>query len=513
MSQTSQGHAAHTSLFTSNRSRRVVFTRICIGLWNSPTLTTWGRQLVSALRMVALTPLMLTRFNRTELACWFLFGTVNLLGDLVFTRLQAIFARMIAIALGGASDLSPIIRPGEKRGDGSPNWRMIYQLYATLGTIQVLFSFLLTAIALIIGQLSLRHLLRDYSDPRIIWVTFYVFIISSFLIFNFSKFGVALEGLNKVALTNRLNMIFDLLSLLSGMVALTVGGSILTLALVMQVFVLLGGLRGWLLLRTVDGGVMRGAPGYGMNRQILAWAWPPAWKGLISQFASYGVVQMSGIVLANNANVAMVGSYLFALRIYSMIQQFATAPSLSQTPVFSRLLSEGRLADLRERMLSRIRTGLLLFGSIALAAAVFATPILSMIKSRTPFIPTDSWLLLCFFALAQIINQQAASIAGLGNNILFYRENSVAAIITVLLLFFCARFSSMNAIIAMSFLPYLIILGLRPVKTGARLLQIKTENFTARTLLWPVSGYVIGSLLILSFHFAPDLSHVLPGPR
>jgi hypothetical protein len=497
MSQASERCAGHTSPLLQNCSKRQVFISICVTLWNSSTLTTWGRQLVSALRLVALTPLMLTRLNRTELACWFLFGAVNLSGDLVFTRLQAIFARMIAIALGGASDLSPIMRPGEKRGDGSPNWPMIYRLYGTLGTIQAVFSFLLTAVAFIIGQLSLRHLLQDYSDSGMIWATFYVFTISSFFIFNFSKFTVALEGLNKVALTNRLNMIFDLLSLLAGMIALTMGGSILTLALVMQAFVILGGLRGWLLLRIVDGGVMRGAAGYGMDRQVLVWAWPPAWKGLITQFASYGVVQMSGIMLANNANATMVGSYLFALRIYSMIQQFATAPFMSQVPIFSRLLSEGRLVDLRERMLRRIRTGLLLFGSIALAAAVLATPILSLIKSRTPFIPTDSWLLLCFFALAQVINQQAPAIAGLGNNILFYREQSVAAIVTVLLLAFCARFASMNEIIAMSFLPYLVILGLRPLKTGARLLQIETQTLTARALLWPVIGYLIGSLVIL----------------
>jgi hypothetical protein len=505
MSQSSERYAGITSLFTQNYSKRELFKSICVGLWNSPTVTTWGRQLISALRLIALTPLLLTRLNHTELACWYLFGAVNLFGDLVFTRLQSIFSRMIAIALGGASDLSPIMRPGEKRGDGSPNWPMVYRLYATLGTIQAVFSFLLTAVAFVIGAVSLRHLLQDYPNPGMIWTTFYVFTISSFLIFNFAKFGVALEGLNQLALTNRLHVIFDLLSLLSGVIALALGGSILTLALVMQAFVLLGGLRGWLLLRTVDGGVMRGAPGYGMDRQILIWAWPPAWKGFISQFASYGVVQMSGIILANHANAGMVASYLFALRIQSMIQQFASAPFMSQLPVFSRLLSEGRLAELRERMLKRIRTVLTLFGAIALTAAVLAAPVLWVIKSRTPFIPADSWLLLCLFTLGQVINQQAPAVAGIGNYMVFYREQLVAAIVTVLLLTFCGRFAGMNGIIAMSFLPYLLILGLRPLKVGASLLQIEAKTLTARALLWPVVGYLIGSLVILLVYFASDL--------
>ena len=507
MSESSEPYAGYASVLTRGRSKRELLKSIGINLWNSPTLTTWGRQLVSALRLVALTPLLLTRLNHTELACWYLFGAVNLFGDLVFTRLQALFSRMIAIALGGANDLSPILRPGEKRGDGSPNWPMIYRLYATLGTIQAVFSFLLTAIAFAIGVISLNHLLQGYPNPGMIWTTFYVFTVSSFLIYNFSKFGVALEGLNKLALANRLHVIFDLLSLLSGVIALAFGGSILTLALIMQAFVLLGGLRGWLLLRMVDGGVMRGAPGYGLDRQILVWAWPPAWKGFISQFASYGVVQMSGIILANHANAAMVASYLFALRIQSMIQQFASAPFVSQTPLFARLLSEGRLAELRERILRRIRMVLLILAGIALTAAVLAPLVLLAIKSKTPFIPVDSWLLLCLLTLGQVINQQAPAAAALGNNVLFYREQSVAAIVTVLLLAFFGRFASMNVIIAMSFLPYQLIMGLRPLKVGAKLLQIKTETLTAKALLWPVLAYLAGSVVILSVYFAMGWSN------
>ncbi len=151
-------------------------------------------------------------------------------------RLHTIFSRMIAIALGGATDLSPIMRPGEKRGDGSPNWATIYRLYATLGTIQAVFSFLLTAVAFTIGLFSLQHLLQGYPIPARSGRPFTCSRISSFLIYNFSKFGVALEGLNKVALTNRLNMIFDLLSLVSGVLVLTMGGNILSLSLVMQAF-------------------------------------------------------------------------------------------------------------------------------------------------------------------------------------------------------------------------------------------------------------------------------------
>lgn len=473
-----------------------------MSLWNSPTLTTWGRQLVSALRLFAVTPLLLTRLDHTELASWYLFGAVNLFGDLVFTRLQALFSRMIAIALGGATDLSPITRPGEKRGDGTANWSMIYRLYATLGTIQLVFSFLLTGIGFVIGQISLGHLLEGYPNPGTVWATFYVFTASSFLIYNFSKFGVALEGLNKLALANRLHVIFDLLSLIAGAVALSLGGSILTLALVMQVFVLLGGLRGWLLLRTVERGVMRKAPGYGLDRQILRWAWPPAWKGFISQFASYGVVQMSGIILANHAHATMVASYLFALRIQSMLQQFATAPFMSQVPFFSRLLSEGRLAELRERTLGRTRSVLFLFGAMALVIALLAGPALWIIKSKTPFIPMESWLLLCFLTLGQLINQQAPAAAALGNNQLFYWEQSIAAVVTVSLLAFAGSVAGINAIIAMSFLPYLLILGLRPLKVGANLLQITVRSLTVRALLWPVIGYLIGSALVWLVYFS-----------
>jgi hypothetical protein len=167
------------------------------------------------------------------------------------------------------------------------------------------------------------------------------------------------------------------------------------------------------------------------------------------------------------------------------------------------------LAELRERMLSRTRYVLMLFGAMALCTALLAGPMLWIIKSKTPFVPVESWLLLCFLTLGQLINQQAPAAAALGNNQLFYWEQSVAAIVTVSLLAFTGKVANVNGFIAMSFLPYLLILGLRPLKVGAKLLQITPRSLTVKALLWPVLGYIIGSLVIILIYQGLGLSHHL----
>jgi hypothetical protein len=134
---------------------------------------------------------------------------------------------------------------------------------------------------------------------------------------------------------------------------------------------------------------------------------------------------------------------------------------------------------------------------MALCTALLAGPMLWIIKSKTPFIPIESWLLLCFLTLGQLINQQAPAAAALGNNQLFYWEQSAAAIVTVSLLTFTGRFADVNGIITMSFVPYLVILGLRPIKVGAKLLQITPRSLTVKALLWPVLGYIGGGLVVV----------------
>ena len=84
------------------------FSCIIVWLWESPTFMKWGNQGVKSLRFLLVTPLILTRFNETEIAAWYLFSSLNVFASIVSQRLGMTFSRMFAFAMGGSDDLSPI---------------------------------------------------------------------------------------------------------------------------------------------------------------------------------------------------------------------------------------------------------------------------------------------------------------------------------------------------------------------------------------------------------------------
>ena len=79
-----------------------------VWLWHSPTFTTWGNYATQSLRLLLVTPLILTRFNETEIAAWYLFASLNFFGAVVSSRLGLTFSRMFSFAMGGADNLAPI---------------------------------------------------------------------------------------------------------------------------------------------------------------------------------------------------------------------------------------------------------------------------------------------------------------------------------------------------------------------------------------------------------------------
>ena len=96
-------------------------------LWNSPTFTTWGNYGIQSLRLLLVTPLILTRFDETEIAAWYLFASLNFFGTIIGQRLGLTFSRMFAFAMGGASNLAPI--KGAREQENEVSFSLIFLLF------------------------------------------------------------------------------------------------------------------------------------------------------------------------------------------------------------------------------------------------------------------------------------------------------------------------------------------------------------------------------------------------
>lgn len=421
-------------------------------LWNSPTFTTWGGQLTQALRFLAVTPLLITSFSEFEIAAWYLFGSLNLFGDIVTQRLGLTFSRMFSFAMAGSDDLSPITQSSSNKVNtsSSPNWELMLKLFSTLGSLKAISAVLTSAIAFLMGAYSLKNIAGGTPDELKIWIAFVVMLTTGTVATMFKGYWVALQGMNYVSLLNRWNIIFSLASIIIGFIALSLGAGIVMLAIAMQLFVPIQIVTTRYLLRKVEEGRFKGAKGYGWDRRILRWAWSPLWKGFISQVSNIGVLQLSGVILTKYGSVESVASYMFSLRLMTVITMTAQAPFTSQMPKFARLMASGSLKNLITQIQNRTCVSVMIMVVGCIIVGLIGPWALGLIESKVEILGAVPWMLLLFYFILERFNMFNLVVCGIGNNIVLFWRQAIAGLISLLgMIMLIPSYGALGAIIAM----------------------------------------------------------------
>ncbi len=449
------------------------YVRLCSWLWHSPTFTTWGNYVVQSMRLVLITPFILTRFDETEIASWYLFASLNFFGMIMSQRMGLTFSRMFAFAMGGASNLAPIKGKREMENEGKPNWNAFERAYGTIGSLNLVIAWLNVLVAFGMGWFGLGNLLQGYEAKGVIWLAFALMQGTALLTFVFQHYQLALQGMNYVALVNRWGVIFGIASCLAGSLSLYLGGGLITLVVVMQLFSIAGIFRNWFLLKAVEGGRVALFRGFGFDREVFGWAWEPTWKGLVAQFGQSGSVQLTAILYTSYATKGEVASYLFALRMMQMMTQISHAPFGAIQPLMSRLISMGDMLQLRRIIMRRGLLTLILYIVGVAVAGLCLPPLLEVIGSQVQFPPVYQWLTFGSLMFVIRFDVLCASVSTLGNEMVFYWETAIAALVSVCLAFWVKDEWGLYGPILASLLPTVLILNIGPYRKAVSILGEK----------------------------------------
>ncbi len=380
---------------------------------------------------------------------------------------------MFAFAMGGAADLGPI--KGERRGgDGAgPDWHAFSRAYGTIGYLNVATALGNVLIGTATGIYGLSNLLVavDHSPP--IWVAFVFLQLSTFVGLALGHYEYALVGMNFVALCNRWKALFALLSALGGVVTLLLGGDILMLTIVMQMIVILGIVRSYLVLRSVHQGRVTEFSSYRFDKQAWTWAWEPTWKGFLWNIGTTANVPISAIIFTEFGTEAEVAAFLFATNLATTIHRFAQAPFSSAQPLFSRLLASNQIAVLRRLIVRRIAISLGL-SSLAIALVAISFPYLFLIiGSNVPFVPIPAWLLLGGLSIAVRVSILCNSVFAIGNDLRHYFSAVAALAISAIGLILLRDSYGVYTPIITCFVPIVLLLNVRPFLSAYRFLSNK----------------------------------------
>ena len=468
------------------------YTRLCVWLWNSPTFTTWGNQLIGSSRLFLVTPLILTRFSETEIAAWYLFGSLNFFGVIVSQRMGMTFSRMFAFAMGGAEDLSPIKGKREQENEGQPNWAVFERAYGTVASVNLGLGLVNVLVAWGMGWYGLSNILAGDEAKGSIWLAFAILQGCSFVRFVFDRYAIALRGMNYIALSNRWSMIFSLLGVLLGSLSLYLGASLLVLVIVMQLLMPLGIIRDWFLLKSVEEGRVARFKAYRFDREVIAWAWAPTWKGFIGQFGMNGSIQLTAVIYTAHASTLEVASFLFSIRMMQTLTQMAQAPFSSVQPLMSRLMAAGEIEKLGQLVRTRMIMVLSLMAAIFLGGAIFFPFALQIIGSKLTFIPVEAWLLLGGLTLLLRFDVLCCAVSAIGNEMVYYWEMAIASLLSAIIMFFLRNKLGVYGPILISVLPMLLLFNVGPLRLSAKILQQKVLSGHGLAFVQVLLAYLVG---------------------
>jgi O-antigen/teichoic acid export membrane protein len=390
--------------------------------------------------------------------------------------------------MGGASDVSGFGKVLKTARTNGPNYDLLERSDAATRYLLFYTSLIFILVISISGYFTLKKPISLTIEQTNAWIAFVLILITTFIRFNGNRYSIFLQGVNHVAMLRRWEAIISVLSIISGFFVAFFTRSLLWLIVNQQVWAIIMMLFNRYLCRSVLEGRFRRFNQKGIDKELVKSIWPAAWKSWTGVLMSYGVVQASGLVVAQIGTTASVSAYLFSLKILDIIKNFSNAPFYSKIPLYNRLFAEGNRNGLMARIENGMRFSLLTFSVTAIIVGIAGQPLLRLIGSNVTLVSEWIWIAMIiayFFERYGALHLQLYSIT---NDIVWHIANGVSGLIFIVLSFIFAAVAGLGVI---SFPLALIISNLSffvwyTARKSYRYFNLDFPGFEYRTSFYPL---------------------------
>jgi O-antigen/teichoic acid export membrane protein len=475
--------------------------KLILKIWESPTFTTWGSFLSKSLYAVLLLPVITTVLSPEDITIWLLFniliGLQNI-GDLGF---GVTFIRVMSYAMGGATDISDFGKTGKIYNKKGPNWNLLERSDTATKYLLLYTSLVFILIISISGYFTLKKPISFTIEQGNAWIAFVLILFTTFIRFNGNRYSIFLQGVNHVAMLRRWEAIISVLSIFSGFFVAVTTRSLLWLIVNQQIWALIQMLFNRYLCRNILEGRFRRFRPDGLDKELVKAIFPAAWKSWVGVLMSYGVVQASGLVVAQMGNTVSVSAYLFSLKILDIIKNFSNAPFYSKIPLYNRLFAEGNRNGLLARVKNGMRFSLLTFSFSAIFIGIAGQPLLKLIGSNVTLVSDWIWITMIFAYFFERYGALHLQFYSITNDIVWHIANGVSGFIFIGLSFVFAAVLSLGII---SFPLALIISSLSffvwySAAKSYKYFNLEFPGFEYKTSFYPfllLVAYLVSELIV-----------------
>ena len=459
---------------------------------------TWMSYSTRALSLFVVLPLILKNFTVPEISLWYLFSSIIALSSLADFGFRSTFSRVIAFAIGGAIDV------GVYKGDTSaevqkPNWRLVEKICSNMNFIYMFLTLFLLLLYSTLGSLLLVKPISLVKNTNEAWTSWWIIVFTSGIRFYGTTYANYLEGLNKIALVRRVESLMSLGTIVTSIIVLILGGTILELVIAIQIWTVLNVFRNWYLTRIIEEGKFRYFNFQVFEKEFFLKIWKPAWRSGISGLMSNGLTHLSGLLYAQIGSVDIVAGYLLALKLINQVKEISMAPFYSKIPLFSRFRVEGELFKLLKYAKKGMFVSHLVFVAGVILIAVFSDEILLKIGSNVDFVSNKFWILLSFAFFIHRYGAMHMQLYLTTNHVISHIADSVSGIIFLLVAFLTINSLGIYAIPLGMLAGYLGFYSWYSAYHSLDSLKVSFLQFEMSTSLFPLSLLIIYFIYLIVF--------------
>jgi len=378
-----------------------------------------------ALSVVVILPLLLTRLSVEAVAVWYLLMTMVGLQMVADVGFAPTFARVIAYAMGGRSDIKDLRRVVAS-GSADSDWGMVQRIWSTMHAVYAritLFSVPLFAIG---GTIALARPINTLAYPIEGWVAWGVIVFTFAVVLRANTYSAYLQGINQIALLRRWEAAAGLAASVTTVTVLLAGGGILALVIANQGWMVINALRDRALARHVEGRRAAAFSSSGIDHAVFQAVWASAIRSGVGVAMSRGVILSSGLILAQVSDAAAVAAYLLASRLIQMLMDLANAPFYTKLPSLARLRGEGKETALASLASRGMRLSYWTFVTGAAAIHILAPIALPAIGSGVEWVAPSLWLLMIVAYFVERFGAMHLQLYSTTNDIQWHVANGVS---------------------------------------------------------------------------------------
>ncbi len=468
-------------------------------LLKSSIFNSWFSNFVILFSSLIAIPIVIMKLQVEEINLWFLFTSVVAISQGALFGFNGTFVRFVAYSFSGVkiSEFRNLRFKNELKHNDIADAKEFSKIFFLMKRVYHFLSIIYLSILLLLGVFALDKPIQSLDEVSSGWIAWSIIVASTTLTLTFGYYQVFLEGINKVALVQRILGIVNLIGLFFILGVLFIYPTLISIVLVYQLITVCATVivvyfaKKELISLTVDKSFDK------FDKELFSIVWESAWKSGITTIIANVVKHISAILVSQLFTPAISASFLFTKRIFDILERFTMTTFQARIPAIAQLRGRGDIGRLIPflKQTQYISYGVFLIGYLIFIIA--GDKILSLIKSNVAIGNYDLIILFSFSAFFTRWAGMTLATSNQANHVVEHIIITTSSIVFFIIIFLFYDVMTINVFPFAQMISMIVIIPIiaKQVYSTLHTSFLKYEKF----VLFPIFGLLL--LINLIYYF------------